>query len=127
MTRPLAYLLTVLVLLQSFGRELLVLHFAANQAELTRKYCVNRARPALHCDGRCYLARQLRRAENGPAKAPAGALAKVKFEALTPTRLRLAPAGWAGRAVRPRYRRAPAPAYAAAPLGGVFQPPAARS
>ena len=124
MTRLLAYFLTALLLLQSFGRELLVLNFAVNQAAITQKYCVNKARPRLHCDGKCYLARQLRRAENGPAKAPTGALAKVKFEVVAPTRFCLAPPVWAGQIVAPRFARLAARPYVAAPVRGVFHPPA---
>ena len=123
MTRLLAYLLTVLLLLQSFGRELLVLHFKANQAELVAKYCVNKARPSLHCDGKCYLARQLRRAERGPAKAPASELAKIKFEVVAPARLLLAPPVWAGQAVDRRYAPLAARACGPGTPGGVFRPP----
>lgn len=124
MTRLLAYFLTALLLLQAFGRELLVLNFAVNQGAIAAKYCVNKARPRLHCDGKCYLARQLRHAENGPAKAPAGALAKVKFEVVAPSRLRLTPPVWAGRAAALRYAPLVARPDAAAPLRGIFHPPA---
>lgn len=123
MKRLLAYLLTLLLLFQSFGRELLVLHFKANQAELTAKYCVNKARPSLHCDGKCYLARQLRRAERGPAKAPSSELAKVKFEVVAPTRFKLAARAWAGRVAALRYAPLVCRAYAPAPLRGIFRPP----
>ena len=126
MTRLLAYFLTALLLLQSFGRELLVLHFAVNQAALAAKYCVNKARPRLHCDGKCYLARQLRRAENGPAKAPASALAKVKFEVVAPVRFRLAPPAWAGPDAAPRYAALVASPGATAHLRGIFHPPTLR-
>ena len=124
MTRLLAYFLTALLLLQSFGRELLVLNFAVNQAAITAKYCVNKTRPRLHCDGKCYLARQLRRAENGPTKAPAGALAKVKFEVVAPTRFRLAPPVWGRLVAALRYAPLVASPDAAAHLRGIFHPPA---
>lgn len=124
MTRLLAYFLTALLLLQSFGRELLVLNFAVNQAAITAKYCVNKARPRLHCDGKCYLARQLRRAENGPAKAPAGAPAKIKFEVVAPARFRLAAPVWVGQGATLRYAPLVARPDAAAPLRGIFHPPA---
>lgn len=126
MMRPLAFFLTALVLLQSFGRELLVLNFAVNRAAITTKYCVNKTRPRLHCDGKCYLARQLRRAENGPSKAPAGTLAKVRFEGVAPMPFRLALPAWAGQAVALRFAPAVARAYVAAPLRGVFRPPGAQ-
>lgn len=124
MTRLLAYFLTALLLLQSFGRELLVLHFAVNQAALTAKYCVNKARPRLHCDGKCYLARQLRRAERGPAKAPTEGLAKIKFEVVAPPfRLHLAAPVWAGQLAALCYAPLVARACAPGALRGVFHPP----
>jgi len=124
MMRSLAYFLTMLLLLQSVGRELLVLHFAVNQASIAARFCVNKARPRLHCNGKCYLAKQLRRAETGPAKVPAGALAKVKFVAMMPSQFRMPAAGWVGRGTTLRYAPAVARPYAAAPTQGVFHPPA---
>jgi hypothetical protein len=123
MSRLLAYFLTALLLLQSFGRELLVLNFAANQAAITAKYCVNKARPRLHCDGKCYLARQLRRAENGHPKAPAGTLAKVKFEVVAPSLLHLTPPGAVRLAEALRYAPLVARSGAAVLLQGIFHPP----
>ena len=32
-----------------------------NKAEITRKYCENKSRPMMHCDGQCYLAKKLAR------------------------------------------------------------------
>lgn len=40
-----------------------------NKAEITAKHCINKARPALKCDGKCYLAVKLKKAEK-PAEAP---------------------------------------------------------
>lgn len=127
MMRPLAFFLTALVLLQSFGRELLVLNFAVNRAAITAKYCVNKSRPRLHCAGKCYLARQLRRAENGPATAPAGPLAKARFEGVAPAPFRLALPTWAGPAAAPRFAPVAARTYAAAPPRGIFRPPGERA
>lgn len=126
MMRPLAFFLTTLVLLQSFGRELLVLNFAVNRAAITTKYCVNKARPRLHCAGKCYLARQLRRAENGPAKAPADTLAKVRFEGVAPAPFRLALPAWAGQEAAPRVASVVSHTYAAGPPRGIFRPPGER-
>ncbi|AMR27260.1 hypothetical protein A0257_09220 [Hymenobacter psoromatis] len=126
MMRPLAFFLTALVLLQSLGRELLVLNFAVNRAAIATKYCVNKTRPRLHCAGKCYLTRQLHRAENGPAKAPAGLLAKVKFEGVAPAPFRLALPAWAGLVAAPHFAPAVAHAYAAGPSRGIFRPPGER-
>ena len=89
MARPFAWFFTLLILFQSFGQEVLVLHYQVNKARITRQFCVNKTRPRLHCDGKCYLARQLRKATDGPDKAPAAARVKVKLEVLPAAGLRL--------------------------------------
>lgn len=124
MMRLLAYLLTTLLLLQTIGQELLVLHFTVNQAALTARFCVNKTRAALRCHGKCYLAKQLRRAENGTTKAPAGAWAKIKLEVVAPSPFQLRVPGWAGSVAAPRYAPAAAHPDAAAPGQGIFHPPA---
>ncbi len=116
-----AYLLAALVLLQTFSRELLVVDFTLNQAAITARFCVNKARPALHCDGKCYFAKKLRQQEERESKS-AGPLKE---------RLEMLPAafgGWQPRAARPvggtavRYA-ALVPGCYTAPLGAVFRPP----
>lgn len=123
MRRFLAYFLAGLVLLQSLGRELLVLEYAVNKARITERYCVNKARPALHCNGQCYLAKQLRRAAERDSKAPESAWAKLKFEALPPGATRLPVAATAWPTSQLRYARLPVPLLAGARLEGVFRPP----
>jgi hypothetical protein len=82
MARLLAWFFTILILLQSFSQEVLVLNYQVNKARITQLFCVNKARPRLHCNGKCYLAKQLRKANGDSDKAPAAARAKVKFEVL---------------------------------------------
>jgi hypothetical protein len=40
-----------------------LVYFHINQREIVRLSCENRNRPALKCNGKCYLAKQLRKAE----------------------------------------------------------------
>jgi len=82
MSRLLAFFLVALMLLQTLGQEVLVVDYQLNKAQITAQYCVNKARPQLHCNGKCHLAKQLRKAEGGDKKAPAEAQAKVKYEVL---------------------------------------------
>jgi hypothetical protein len=42
--------------------------FYNNQVELAAKYCVNKKKPMLHCDGKCYLAKQLKKLEQEEKK-----------------------------------------------------------
>ena len=125
-SRLIAYFLTMLLLFQTMGQELLVLDYAMNKAEITQRYCVNKDRPQLHCDGKCYLASKLRRSAKRESKAPNSAPVKIKFEALMPLRL-VPPAPVADFPALVRYAR-PAPThYQGAPLTGIFHPPSFRS
>jgi len=120
--RLLACLLTALLLLQTLGRELLVVNYALNKARITAQYCVNKAKPMLHCNGQCHLAQQLRKTEGTDKKAPV-TFAKGKFDVL-PTAAPLAfcaPRRWPLAAHR--YGARPAARYADTPTPGVFHPP----
>ncbi|SEU07576.1 hypothetical protein SAMN04487998_3762 [Hymenobacter actinosclerus] len=122
--RLLAYLLTSLLLLQTLEQELLVVNYELNQARITARYCVNKARPQLKCNGKCHLAKQLRQAEDDSNKAPAGST-RLKFELVpAPARFVLAaPRCWPSTPAR--YAAPAAPRYADAPARGVFRPPLA--
>jgi hypothetical protein len=80
-TRFLAFFLTALMLLQTLGQEVLVVDYQLHKARITEQYCINKARPQLHCNGKCHLAKQLRKAD-GDKKTPAEAQAKIKYEVL---------------------------------------------
>lgn len=122
MARFLAYFLTALLLLQTLGPEVLVLNYQLNKAAITAQYCVNKTRPQLHCNGKCHLAKQLRKAEGGDKKAPAETLAKVKYEVLPTAAFALAAPRWWPRPTRQFAR--PQVARCTAGAGpGVFRPP----
>ncbi|RZL02387.1 MAG: hypothetical protein EOO62_22470 [Hymenobacter sp.] len=116
-----AYLLAALVLLQTFSRELLVVDFALNRATITARFCVNKARPQLHCDGKCYFAKKLKQQEERENKAPSPL--KERLEML-PAAFSSVPVPAAQPVVRAAVRYAPwVPGHYAAPLGAVFHPP----
>jgi hypothetical protein len=119
-----SYLLISLVLLQTFSREVLVVDFTLNRATITARYCVNKARPQLHCDGQCYFAKKLKQQQERENKAPNPLkeqleMLPVAFQSLVPA----APRRWASAPVGYRaFWAAGVPARAAQ---GVFQPPRA--
>lgn len=126
MTRCFAAFLAVLILLQTFSRELLVLDYQARKAEITRLFCVNKDKPMLHCNGKCHLSKQLRKAADAESKAPESGFAKIKYEVLSPL---------PGFTFRPaaisypmaaRFAAGVAPCYAFEPVHGIFHPPTAR-
>lgn len=65
--------LVVIVLLASlFGSNMSVyfiyVGFEVNQKQLTEKFCVNKNRPWMHCNGKCYLMKKLKQAEEKEKK-----------------------------------------------------------
>jgi hypothetical protein len=119
-----SYLLISLVLLQTFSREVLVVDFTLHRATITARFCVNKARPQLHCDGKCYFAKLLKKQEDRENKAPNSLKERLEmlpaaFRSLVPP----VPAQWASAPVGyGRYQLAWVPANAAR---GVFHPPQA--
>ena len=116
-----AYLLTALVLLQTFSRELLVVDFTLNQATITARFCVNKARPQLHCDGKCYFAKQLKKQEERESKSAGPLKERLEMLAAAFSTWQPQPERVAVR-VAPRYVRLAVGTYAA-PLGALFRPP----
>ncbi|MBO0934432.1 hypothetical protein [Fibrella aquatilis] len=56
----LTYTLIVSLLLQLFSREVIVMSFQLNRDYIAKTLCENRSRPALRCNGKCYLAKRLK-------------------------------------------------------------------
>jgi hypothetical protein len=119
-----SYLLILLVLLQTFSREVLVVDFTLHRATITARFCMNKARPQLHCDGKCYFAKQLKKQEDRESKSASPLkerleMLPVAFRSLVP----VAPAAWASPPVGyGPYQAAWVPTNASQ---GVFHPPQA--
>ncbi len=59
--RPLvSYLLLLAILLPTLSPWGTVAYYHANRDYIARVLCENRAKPQLHCDGQCYLAKKLK-------------------------------------------------------------------
>jgi|SRR5690606_5314718 len=76
MKKPVSVLLMVLSLLIGFQQAIIVMHFKLNQETIEQKFCVNKDRPELHCDGTCFLKKQLQKSESSDS-APAAMYPKV--------------------------------------------------
>ena len=46
-----------------FYQTFTVVHFYANQTELAEKYCINKDKPELNCEGKCHLEKKLVKAD----------------------------------------------------------------
>lgn len=63
MKKALAILLTFSILAQGMINLALCAYYQINKNEIAAKFCVNKNKPMLHCNGQCYLGKQLKKAE----------------------------------------------------------------
>lgn len=126
MSRFLALFLAALLLLQTFSREVLVLDYQVHRETITRLFCVNKDKPELRCNGKCHLAKQLRKTTDSESKTPASGFAKVKYDVVLPYLFRVV-APLYGRALPLRFAPAASVVYAFVPAFGIFHPPALKA
>jgi hypothetical protein len=58
-----AILILSSILLQTFSRAGIYISFKVNQDYIARVLCVNKDKPKLNCNGKCFLAKKLKQAE----------------------------------------------------------------
>ncbi len=58
-----AILLIISIISCSFSRFFIYAGYQVNKAYIASKLCENRNRPWLHCNGKCYLIKKIRQAE----------------------------------------------------------------
>src|ERR1044072_4935300 len=57
-----AVLLTIF-LAQTFDQSIIILQFFSNRNYISKELCLNRDKPKMHCNGKCYLAKQMQQQE----------------------------------------------------------------
>ena len=58
----------------------LFINYQFNKAEITRKYCENKAKPMLNCNGKCFLAKQLAKEQSKEEQSNKIDFGKYKYE-----------------------------------------------
>ena len=61
-------LLIFAVTAANFSCAFIFFGFKTNQSYITKNICINRFRPRLHCNGKCYLMRKIRQAAENEKK-----------------------------------------------------------
>ncbi len=77
MRKILPLFVLVLILLQSFSKVGVYLSFRVNQTYIAKTLCINKAKPELRCNGKCYLAKKLKQAEEQEQKQNASKLPQL--------------------------------------------------
>jgi hypothetical protein len=79
MKKTLSIILLFAISFNVFSKAILWVNYEVNKAEIARKYCENKAKPKMHCDGKCHLKKQIEKQES-KEKNPISGDAKDKFE-----------------------------------------------
>ena len=61
-------LLIFAVLAANFSGAFIYFGFKANQSYIAKNICINRFRPSLHCNGKCYFMQKIRQAKENEKK-----------------------------------------------------------
>jgi len=72
MKKGILCLLFLATLLQAFSKVVIYVDFKLNERYIAANLCENKARPQLHCNGKCQLSKQLKKDEenNKESKKP---------------------------------------------------------
>jgi len=54
---------------QTFQHALIVLQYQLNKNYIAKNLCVNRNKPQMHCNGKCHLAKELKKANQQEEKS----------------------------------------------------------
>lgn len=65
-----AIFLTLCILVQTFSSSLIQVGFWLNQSYIAENLCVNKDKPMMHCNGKCYLTKQLKEQQQQKQQAP---------------------------------------------------------
>lgn len=63
-----AILFLVSFVMMSFSKNLVMLDFYVNRDAIAAKYCINKYKPQMHCNGHCFLMRQLKKEQQQETK-----------------------------------------------------------
>jgi hypothetical protein len=77
-----AYLLIVTMLVANSTRFIIYAGFKLNQGYISSVLCENRDKPVLKCNGKCYLTKKLKQAEEKEKKPGARFSKKTAFRTL---------------------------------------------
>ena len=68
MQRVFSSIMTLIFLFVVSQQAVVVMHFKLNQKAITEQFCINKNKPELHCNGKCYLSKELQETENTDSK-----------------------------------------------------------
>lgn len=68
LNRVIVFILLACVISTYFSRDIAIAGFDLNQKYIAEKMCENKDKPWMHCNGRCYLMKKVKQAEDNEKK-----------------------------------------------------------
>lgn len=83
--KGIAFILLVIFTLQTFYTSAFTVWFYANRKAIAKEHCINKNRPELKCDGKCFLNRKMREAsQHEDEEAPLHVKQQLESSPFTP-------------------------------------------
>jgi len=122
--KVIAILLLFLLNIPLFSRWSFVVYYQVNKSYIAKELCINRNKPQLHCEGKCFLAKKLKAAEEKEQKATSEKLEKMPEIVLFFDNSHVDLSGLSSFEEFPKHHSFSylEPSYGS-PLLGIFQPP----
>ena len=80
--RFISIFLITLFLFQSMDRFGLIAYYEINKSYITQMFCINKSRPELQCEGKCFLMQKLKEKEQSEEKIPAHVVGTKEIQLL---------------------------------------------
>jgi len=80
--RLIAIFLIALFLFQSMDRFGLIAYYEINKSYITQMFCINKSRPELQCEGKCFLMQKLKEKEQSEEQIPAHVVGTKEIQLL---------------------------------------------
>jgi len=110
--------------MQTFSKWLVVMEYHWNKNFISEKLCVNKAKPKMHCNGKCQMMKQLAEDEKQNSSNPTNNTAKLKIQQLAFTDEMNQPVFPILTYVTLAYNEEPPLLKHIPPVSSVFHPPA---
>jgi len=75
-----AILLASIFLFQSASKLLIIANYEVNKVSITQKYCVNKTKPKMHCNGKCHMMKRMKEEEKKENQAPTSQKEKLEVQ-----------------------------------------------
>lgn len=117
-------ILIVLVFTQTFSKWLVVAEYNMNRNFIVKNLCVNKAKPKLHCNGKCQMMKRLAEEEKQNSSNSSNGPSKSKLQELVFSNEMSKPTLPLLTYVKLRYNEEPPILKHDSPVSSIFHPPA---